>query len=228
MTESEWLACTNNWHLRRSIRERISDRKTKLFEVACCRRIWNLITHEASRNAVEMAERFADGVADVAELERAFQAADAVAGTACADATAAFDAAPEGAEVHEFYAAAHALEAAAAVANDSIVNGVDRVAAAATDDYAAEEVAQADLVRELFGNPYRPVALDSAWLTWNSGTVGRIAQAIYDERTFDRMPVLADALEDAGCMDQAILDHCRQPGEHVRGCWVVDLLLGKS
>ena len=56
----------------------------------------------------------------------------------------------------------------------------------------------------------------------------QIAQAIYDDRAFDRMPILADALEDAGCMDQTILNHCRQSGEHVRGCWVVDLLLGKE
>ena len=75
--------------------------------------------------------------------------------------------------------------------------------------------------------PLRP-ALNPDWLAWNDGTVPRITQAIYDERAFDRMPVLADALEDAGCTDRAILDHCRQPGPHVRGCWVVDLLLGKE
>jgi hypothetical protein len=228
MTEGEWLECTNSWHLRRSIRDRISDRKEKLYEVACCRRIWHLLTHEASRKAVEMAEQFADGLVAAVELEKAFQAAQAVTDAAYADATAAFDAAPEGADVHEFYAAAHALAAAATVADDSIVNGVDSVAAAATEDYAAEEVAQAHLVREMFGNPHRPAVLDPAWLTWNGGTVHRIAQAIYNERAFDRMPILADALEDAGCTDQSILDHCRHAGEHVRGCWVVDLLLGKS
>ena len=72
------------------------------------------------------------------------------------------------------------------------------------------------------------VELDSRWLAWNGGTIHHLAQAIYDERAFDRLPILADALEDAGCTDAAILDHCRQPGEHVRGCWVVDLLLGKT
>ena len=55
-----------------------------------------------------------------------------------------------------------------------------------------------------------------------------MAQVIYDDRAFDRLPLLADAMEDAGCADQEILDHCRSNGEHVRGCWVVDLLLGKS
>jgi hypothetical protein len=81
---------------------------------------------------------------------------------------------------------------------------------------------------DLFGNPFRPVSVAPLWLAWNDGTVVKIAQAIYDERAFDRLPILADALEDAGCTDRAILAHCRQPGEHVRGCWVVDLILGKE
>ena len=93
---------------------------------------------------------------------------------------------------------------------------------------AAEATAQTELIRHIVGNPFRPVSLNPAWLAWNDGTVPRITQAIYDDRAFDRMPILADALEDAGCQDQDILGHCRQPGEHVRGCWVVDLLLGKE
>ncbi len=91
-----------------------------------------------------------------------------------------------------------------------------------------EERAQCGLVRDIFGNPFRPVALDPAWLAWNDGTVPKLAQAIYDERAFDRLPLLADALEDAGCTDAEILAHCRGPGPHVRGCWVVDLLLEKK
>ncbi len=71
------------------------------------------------------------------------------------------------------------------------------------------------------------MAFDAAWLAWNGGTVQKVAQSIYDERAFDRMPILADALEEAGCTNQDILGHCRQPREHVRGCWVVDLLLGE-
>lgn len=84
-------------------------------------------------------------------------------------------------------------------------------------------------VRDIFGNPFRlPPTLSPAWLQWNDGTVGRIAQAIYDEGRFEDLPILADALEDAGCDNADILAHCRQPGEHVRGCWVVDVLLGKG
>ncbi|MBY0528517.1 MAG: hypothetical protein K2R98_34320 [Gemmataceae bacterium] len=81
------------------------------------------------------------------------------------------------------------------------------------------------MTRDIFVNPFRPVTLISSWLT---PTVTRLGETIYAERTFDLLPILADALEDAGCSDADILNHCRQPGEHVRGCWVVDLLLGKS
>jgi len=91
--------------------------------------------------------------------------------------------------------------------------------------YVQEEIAQCHLLRDIFGNPFRPVTPDSTWLTSN---VTALAQAIYDERAFDRMPILADALEDAGCTNQEILAHCRGVGAHVRGCWVVDLLLGKE
>jgi hypothetical protein len=81
------------------------------------------------------------------------------------------------------------------------------------------------LLRDVFGNPFRPVSLDRARLT---SDVVALARGIYDERAFDRMPILADALQDAGCTNEDVLAHCREPGEHVRGCWVVDLVLGKA
>jgi hypothetical protein len=84
------------------------------------------------------------------------------------------------------------------------------------------------LLREVVGNPFRPVALDPAWLAWNHGTVPAIARRVYEERAFHDLPILADALEDAGCTEADILAHCRQPGEHVRGCWVVDLILRRE
>jgi hypothetical protein len=83
-------------------------------------------------------------------------------------------------------------------------------------------------LRDIFGNPFRPAHIDPECLAWNGSTVLKLAQAIYDDRTFDRLPILADALEDAGCTNTDILEHCRGPGPHVRGCWVVDLLTGKS
>jgi hypothetical protein len=87
---------------------------------------------------------------------------------------------------------------------------------------------QADILRDVIGNPFHPVTINTSWLSYNDGTAHRIASAIYDHYAFDRMPILADALEDAGCDNADLLNHCRQPGVHVRGCWVVDLLLGKE
>lgn len=82
-----------------------------------------------------------------------------------------------------------------------------------------------ELLRDVAGNPFRPSLIDPRWLSWEGGTIPNLARAIYDERAFDRMPILGDALEEAGCADDAILSHCRGPGPHVRGCWVVDLIL---
>ena len=84
---------------------------------------------------------------------------------------------------------------------------------------------QCELLRDIFGNPFRPVAVDPEWLT---STVVALARGVYDDRAFDRLPILADALQDAGCEDADILAHCRGDGPHVRGCWVVDLMLGKT
>jgi hypothetical protein len=87
----------------------------------------------------------------------------------------------------------------------------------------------ADLLRDVIGNPFRPpAALDPAWLSWNGGLAVRLARSIYDERDFARLPVLGDALEEAGCTAQDVLAHCRSPGEHARGCWAVDWVLGRT
>ena len=91
-----------------------------------------------------------------------------------------------------------------------------------------ERAALSRLIREMFGNPFHPASLNSFWLAWNDGAIRKMAQAIYDARAFDHLPLLADALEDAGCTDADVLGHCRGGGEHVRGCWVVDLLLQKE
>ena len=88
-----------------------------------------------------------------------------------------------------------------------------------------EQLLSVQPLRDIFGNPFRPVALAPAWRT---DTAVSLARAMYESREFSAMPILADALQDAGCDEPAILDHCRQPGEHVRGCWVVDLVLGKE
>ena len=84
---------------------------------------------------------------------------------------------------------------------------------------------QCKLVRDIFGNPFRPVSINPIWLT---PAVVKFAQTVYDGRQFADLPERADALEEAGCTNDDILTHCSQPGEHVRGCWVIDLILGKK
>ncbi|MFM8273295.1 MAG: hypothetical protein ACKODX_13350, partial [Gemmata sp.] len=102
----------------------------------------------------------------------------------------------------------------------------DRLAHAAEVAAARDEcAAQADLLRDLFDDQFRPVVPDHAWFT---SDVMALAGAIYDGRAFEQMPILADALQDAGCDSEEVLTHCRGANRvHVRGCWVLDLVLGK-
>ena len=98
---------------------------------------------------------------------------------------------------------------------------------AATCDATAREWGA--IVREIYGpNPFHLPAFNPAWLAWNDRTIHKMAQIIYDESRFDRLPLLADALEDAGCDNANLLTHCRGPGPHVRGCWAIDLVLDKT
>ena len=98
----------------------------------------------------------------------------------------------------------------------------------AKEAHAAECARQADLVRCILGNPFRPERLEPTYRDANDGATRRVAQSIYEDHAFDDLPILADALEDAGCADEAVLTHCRATGPHARGCWVVDLVLGKQ
>jgi hypothetical protein len=135
-------------------------------------------------------------------------------------------------------AARAAIEAACVESNSQYYNAADmayktvlncgRYAVQWTIPNSGQPAAEASIIRCILGNPFRANTISPPWLFWHEGTISRIASAIYDVRAFDRLPILADALEEAGCTNADILNHCRQPGEHVRGCWVVDLLLGKQ
>jgi hypothetical protein len=91
---------------------------------------------------------------------------------------------------------------------------------------ALEETEHASLLRCIFGNPFeQSLAVDKTWVSWNDGLVAKLAYAIYEERAFERMPILADALLDAGCNQDELIDHLRVLSPHSRGCWVLDALL---
>jgi hypothetical protein len=226
MTEVKWLASQEALAMLRSLGKKASGRKLRLFAAACVRRqrIWDLLADERSREAVELAERYADRQATRKELQAAEQQA-----RAAAHSLARYTGGPLS-DYAAAYAALAATEAAAYTAPRAasqaayFVESLNRRGAERSQTRASP----ADLLREVFGNPFRPVRVAPTWLAWDGGTVPKLAQAIYDERAFDRLPVLADALEEAGCTDRDLLSHCRRPAEHVRGCWAVDLLLGKA
>jgi hypothetical protein len=208
MTEQEWLNCPYANRMiagRRGWRR--STRKLRLLACACLRRVWPLLS-PAGRHGVEVAELHADGKVSNAELQAAslgYKQRGKIADNGVHCVTAAN-------RLFRSWVAGALSHAAWAVA----VEG---------PKHDAEVLAQVSLVRDVFGNPYQAIAIDPGW---RPPTVTALAQTVYDRRAFEHLPILADALEEAGCTDAAVLDHCRGPGPHVRGCWVVDLLLGKE
>ncbi|VTR95537.1 Uncharacterized protein OS=Sorangium cellulosum (strain So ce56) GN=sce5710 PE=4 SV=1 [Gemmata massiliana] len=215
MTEAEWLACADPTPMHNFLclglkvsRTKLGRRKLRLHACSCGRRVWHLLNNQSHR-AIEVAERFAEGLATTTELEKMWRrVCDSVTcGTACAPISVA---------IAQTASVGQAVAALAAVRQRQGKYEEAR---------CAENKAQADLVRDIFGNPFRPVVVDSSWLT---SDVLALATGVYEGRVFDRMPILADALQDAGCDNEDVLSHCRGDGLHVRGCWVVDLLLGKT
>ncbi|HEV3078366.1 MAG TPA: hypothetical protein VGY66_01245 [Gemmataceae bacterium] len=233
MTEAEWLRCGDPQkmivYLRRQRRSG-NARRWRLFACACCRRIGPLLDDERSRQAVEVAERYADGLASRAEREVAGRASGEVSAVRWRDGpvVAAHDAAGHAVATRvNAVAAADAASTARAVAVSTAATASD--ADGWDEAISKERQAQCDLLRCLFGNPFRPPPrIDPALRVRNDGTVKKLAEAIYQGRSFDRLPILADALEDAGCDDAALLGHLRAPGPHVKGCWALDLILGKQ
>lgn len=231
LNEAEWLPCTNPVlmlaHLQQRVGFRALRRKIRLFICACRRVGWELSPAADERAAIEVAERFADGRATHAERDvtywKLFQdkplnTPQMLAMFACTADNRLGDRA--------YQAVSHLVRAWTEAALGPDVP--QRSGSEWKQWQAKHRRSVCYYLRDLFGNPFRTISVDSRWLEWNDRTVPKLAQAIYDERAFERLPILADALEEAGCNDADILNHCRQPGEHVRGCWVIDLLLGKS
>jgi hypothetical protein len=206
MTEADWLACDDPKEMLYIWGTVQNRRKRRLFAVACCWRISHLLT-EAGENAVIAAEEFADGKISEHKLH------DAWCGVGY----------PK--DQKRRFASATARAASVSPRHDLSAH----CAASAENAVAkkkAERLAQCELLREIFGNLFREVEVNPAWFT--STAVG-LARGIYDDHAFDHMPILADALQEAGCENEHVLNHCRDPKQvHVRGCWVVDLVLQKG
>lgn len=245
MTELQWTTWTEVDKLLNFLRGKASDRKLRLFAVACCRRVRPQIHLQEYQQMVDLAEEFTDHDLPVKEIAAArghayglhFEAIDREPRRPNDDWTASAFAAVEEAlsDPREEANIANEPVLVDAVITTSwqaaraaeYVHGPGSAAEPWISTSIHEKSVQAGLLRDIIGNPFRLATLERSWLIWNDNTILHMAQSIYDDRAFDIMPVLGDALEDAGCRNAAILNHCRQPGQHVRGCWVVDLLLEK-
>jgi hypothetical protein len=247
MTKADWLACGDpeqmlahlqgNWlkkirtlfgikRTRWGDHATLSKRKLRLFYCACCRQFCPAIEESPFGNAVSVAERYADELVDARGVRAAYNRVRS-------DSPSAVDfwvwwACDTALRVEGFFRLSTSIESAFM---SYCLDGQDE---RLLPDPLYESLlpsllkcrnAMAALLRDIFGNPFHPITPDPSWLTSN---VTALAQTIYDDRAFDRMPILADALEDTGCDNQDILNHCRESGVHVRGCWVVDLLLEKE
>jgi hypothetical protein len=213
MTEAEWLTCTDPRLLLVYLEGKTSDRNARLFACGLARSLWPYLGDERSQHVVEVAEKHADNAATGAELAAASEAAmDAMRGAASHVAALVGDRGP--------WQAARLI----------VISIQQAQTDPAARDWAGTMIGRSRrLLRDIFGNPFRPPPpVSQTVLAWNDGTVRRIAEGIYEERAFDRLPILADALLDAGCDDEELLAHCRGEGPHVRGCWAVDLILGKE
>jgi hypothetical protein len=248
MTEAQWLSCLDPRAMLEFLRGKARERKLRLFACACCRRVLHLL-NEGCGQAVGMVEEYVQ-TGKRGGLHAAWRAAHEARGlldvevwrapdrvTHCRRearnwaSSAVWEAARQNpataAKAH--LATARALgwwqkaeEEAGGVVTDPLLRATSPV---------TELQAQAALLRDIFGNSFRAApAVDPGWLSWRDGTVVRLAEALFAERAFtaERMGILADALEDAGCSDAELLGHLRGPGPHVRGCWGLDLILGRA
>jgi len=220
MIEVEWLACDgeDTGGMQEFLAGKGSDRKLRLFAVACCRRIEHHCSDPRSRRALEFAERDADGEVSASDVFEVWRDAERVVDEVLD--------LPEDQLTDTLYYASLAAHWCV-LPFDQNRNAVEVCSHAAfyaqrTADLSTERWFQAKLLCDVLG-PEPALKVDPAWLT---STVVALTQGIYAEKAFDRLPILADALEEAGCTAAAILGHLRGPGPHVRGCFVLDLVLG--
>jgi hypothetical protein len=244
VTEEEWLACVNPLAMLLFLGDRGSPRQFRLLACACCRRIWDEFPDPRNRDLIVAVEDHPDGDFHDPDLHPAIVASSAREHE-FVDIPAYWVAKYLGRGFYKLSAADSAyvvIRKIAPVVHPAHEEGVtvadgllSELPARLPPSVQVETVAQAHLLRDIFGNSYRdPVSLDASVLAWHDGLIPKLARAAADHRALpagtmdsERLGILADALEDAGC-DAAILKHLRSPGPHVRGCWGLDLVLGEE
>ena len=241
MTQTEWLGCNDSVPMVNFLEGKMSERKLRLFTCACCRRVEHLLRYPRSKRALQIAEQFAEGAVSAEERQRASRSAKSALYAFRVPhngMSRAADAVCSALQQSALHAARDTPGTVAGAVADNAVwknfpprcqDARDQAFSAAWHKAAAAEMSELIvLLRDIVGDPWGAVSIKPSWLHWKDGCVGKIAQTIYEEQAFERLPILADALEEAGCDDADILTHCRSAGRHVLGCWVLDLLLGKS
>ncbi len=202
MTQAEWRRCTEPGTIPFVLEMFAGDRKRRLFAAGCCRLMWDALPCEDCRRAVELGERFADGLATGAELDTARRALNE-------------QIAPQRGR------RARLAQAAARLLLPRFSHRAAAWVAAMVRTRPGDLERQAHLLRDLFERPSYRVRIPPP----HREVVIELAQAVYEQRAFDRLPALADVLEAAGHADAEVLAHCREGGTHVRGCWAVDAIL---
>lgn len=228
MTEADWQWCTIPMRMLEFLGAEASDRKLRLFACACCRRFLDLLPDDRVRSSLETAERFADGMASLAELQEAQRVAyGAYVEFSDTDGSGQFRG-WESASLAVAGACWTEVNGRDAGLSDVVDNTLGLARAERCRSFTnprLERRRQSSDLRDLFGNPFRPTVFEPEWITPEAA---ELAQTIDRDRAFDRMPILGDALEVAGCDRTPILSHCRSRLNHARGCWVVDSILGRS
>jgi hypothetical protein len=213
--QNQRILCEANWHSSSNIEQmleiaRMSLRKRRLFACACCRRLWQLLPEDGCRE-LEVAEGMIDREVSNEEHNRGWEAVIASRSSEGLRRTPV--------------AVRAVLSAKVGGAGGASVTARHAVGHAGIRTEGEARAHQADLLRDIVGNPFRPVPIDPCWF---SPELVALVADIYRRREFGRVPELAPMLERAGCTDLDILRHCRRAGEHVWGCWLVDLLLGRG
>jgi hypothetical protein len=229
MTEEQWLACEDPIDmLLVPPGKTVGERKLRLFAAACCRRVWDVLSPD-NRAAVEVAERYADGLATRQDLTHWQELCVPLRDDDP-------DVLPEDEPPSYWCGKATWLTTLPRAAYGEVTDVCDATRRVARDRSGEwEDVVQARLLREIVGNPFAaPPRLAPALIRWHDSLLPKLAEAAYLERILPsghldpvRLAILADALEEAGCTDAELLRHLRGPGLHVRGCVAVDAILGR-
>jgi hypothetical protein len=222
MTEDQWLTSTDPKAMLEFLGPKANRRKLRWFAIGCCRLMSDNL-HQYLLDELDLAEEFIAGKVTRQKLSRKHYHRASRGGYFVEEAAVAAALAPQ---ERIFWGAGYASSKATLCRPVRIIQ--DEKSPRYAEVHEAEKARHGALLRCVFGNPFRPVAVNPAWLAWNDATVRHLAESIHRERAFDRLPILADALEEAGCDNADILDHLRGPGPHVRGCWVLDLLLDRK